>query len=247
MQAKFILRRPDDSRAQLAITADATATVAELAQALAAGDPDQRQPPPGTGLTLRSNTPPSTAARPDGCWIRHAASPIRVCSRGRRSASRRRRRSPTAAGGAAPRPSPASSTAPTRDLNFLCRRVTHLWARASPTTSPSPTTGSPTSTRRSPSGRASRSSTWPGRRGLHRRPAGATRDRGAGDVVQLAATSLAILPTLRPGTTQTDSVAIEFNRSPRVVARFDEHEFTAPRPPQPPNRPASPSSRYSRH
>ena len=56
---------------------------------------------------------------------------------------------------------------------------------------------------------------------------------GSTDVVQLGGTSVAIVHTVRPGTTQTDSVAIEFNRSPRVLARFPERKFNAPKPPQP--------------
>ena len=53
MQAKFILRRADGSSAQVAITADATASVADLAHALVVSDPDQRKRPPSGGLTLK--------------------------------------------------------------------------------------------------------------------------------------------------------------------------------------------------
>ncbi|GAA2534260.1 FtsK/SpoIIIE domain-containing protein [Mycolicibacterium diernhoferi] len=56
---------------------------------------------------------------------------------------------------------------------------------------------------------------------------------GSSDVVQLAGTSVAILHTVRPGAVQADSVAIEFNRSPRVVARSEKTVFAAPKPPQP--------------
>ena len=42
MQLKFILRRNGNSHAHLAVTADATATVGDLAGALTIGDPETR-------------------------------------------------------------------------------------------------------------------------------------------------------------------------------------------------------------
>lgn len=235
MQAKFILRRPDDSRAQLAITADATATVAELAQALAAGDPDQRQPPPGTGLTLKVEH----AAFDRGAGGRLLDPARSLTDSGLQSGStvalaaaattaQRRRRGRTAAvarildgpdaGLEFPLPQGNSSvgTGLTNDVTLTDHGVADVHAAI--------TVGESIEI----ANLAGPSGVCIGGQPVQRAIVGAS------DVVQLATTSLAILPTVRPGTTQTDSVAIEFNRSPRVVARFDEQEFTAPKPPQPP-------------
>ncbi|BBZ62579.1 FtsK/SpoIIIE domain-containing protein [Mycolicibacterium monacense] len=235
MQAKFILRRPDDSRAQLAITADATATVAELAQALAAGDPDQRQPPPGTGLTLKVEHTAfdrgaagrlldparslTDSGLQSGSTVSLAAAPTVTHGRRRgRTAAVARILDGPDAGLEFPLPQGNSSvgTGLTNDVTLTDHGLTDVHAAI--------TVGESIEI----VNLAGPSGVCIGGQPVQRAIV------GAGDVVQLAATSLAILPTLRPGTTQTDSVAIEFNRSPRVVARFDEHEFTAPRPPQPP-------------
>lgn len=235
MQAKFILRRPDDSRAQLAITADATATVAELAQALAAGDPDQRQPPPGSGLTLKVEhtafdrgaagrvLDPARSLTDSGLQSGSTVSLVAAPTvthgrrRGRTAAVARILDGPDA-GLEFPLPQGNSSvgTGLTNDVTLTDHGLTDVHAAI--------TVGESIEI----VNLAGPSGVCIGGQPVQRAIV------GAGDVVQLAATSLAILPTLRPGTTQTDSVAIEFNRSPRVVARFDEHEFTAPRPPQPP-------------
>ena len=53
MHAKFILRRPNGTKAQVAITADATASVADLARALVTSDPDLRTRPRDDVLTLK--------------------------------------------------------------------------------------------------------------------------------------------------------------------------------------------------
>jgi S-DNA-T family DNA segregation ATPase FtsK/SpoIIIE len=235
MQAKFILRRPDDSRAQLAITADATATVAELAQALAAGDPDQRHPPPGTGLTLKVEHTAfdrGAAGRPldparsltdsglqSGSTVSLAAAPpiAHRRRRGRTAAVARILDGPDA-GLEFPLPQGNSSvgTGLTNDVSLTDHGLTDVHAAI--------TVGESIEI----VNLAGPSGVCIGGQPVQRAIV------GAGDVVRLATTSLAILPTIRPGTTQTDSVAIEFNRSPRVVARFDEREFTAPRPPQSP-------------
>lgn len=235
MQAKFILRRPDDSRAQLAITADATATVAELAQALAAGDPGQRQPLPATGLTLKVEHTAfdrGAAARlldparsltdsglQSGSTVSLATAP---------TVAHRRRRGRTAAvarildGPDAglefplPRGNSSVGTGLSNDVTLTDHGVTDVHAAI--------TVGESIEI----VNLAGPSGVCIGGQPVQRAIV------GAGDVVQLATTSLAILPTIRPGAAQTDSVAIEFNRSPRVVARFDEHEFAAPRPPQSP-------------
>ena len=66
MQLKFILRRDDGSRAQVAVTADATATVADLALALAGGDPERRTPRPPGNLTLKLEHTAFGAGTPGG-------------------------------------------------------------------------------------------------------------------------------------------------------------------------------------
>ncbi len=54
---------------------------------------------------------------------------------------------------------------------------------------------------------------------------------GATDELRMANTTLAVLPIARAYSADGDSAAIEFNRSPRVVARFPSRVFPAPAPP----------------
>lgn len=235
MQAKFILRRPDGSTAQLAVTADATATVGELAHALATGDPDQRQPLPGSGLTLKVEHTAfdrGSAGRlldpARGLTDSSLRSGSTVSLAAATTAAPRRRRGRTAAVArildgpdtgmefALPQGNSSIGTGLTNDITLTDHRVTDVHAAI--------TVGESIEI----VNLAGPSGVCLGGQPVQRATVGVS------DVVQLGGTSLAILPTVRPGTTQTDSVAIEFNRSPRVVARFDEQEFTAPRPPQSP-------------
>ena len=236
MQAKFILRRSDGTKAQIAITADATTTVAELAQALAASDPDQRGRATNSGLTLKLEH----SAFDQGAAGR-LLDPVRsLIDSGLRSGStvsvaaatadlsrRRRGRAVAVArvleGADAGREFTLSAgnssigSGITNDVTLADHGIADVHAAV--------TVGESIEIVNLAGPAGVRIGGHPVQRALV----------GATDVVQLADTSLAILPTVRPGTTQTDSVAIEFNRSPRVVARFDEQEFAAPKPPQLPD------------
>ncbi|BCI50923.1 cell division protein FtsK [Mycolicibacterium litorale] len=232
MQAKFIFRRPDGSTAQVAVTADATASVADLAHALVVSDPEQHRRP-GGALTLK---------------LEHSASELDAAGRfldpartlvdsGLRSGSTvsvaaaadtvsRRRRGRAAAvvrvleGPDAGREFPLASgnssvgTGIANDVVLSDGGIADVHAAV--------TVGESIEI----VNLAGPSDVRIGGQPVQRAIVGAT------DVVQLAGTALAVLPTVRPGAAQSDSVAIEFNRSPRVVARFEEREFAAPKPPR---------------
>ncbi|MGV0715836.1 FtsK/SpoIIIE domain-containing protein [Mycolicibacterium sp. XJ662] len=236
MQAKFILHRSDGSKAQIAITADATASVSELAQELAASDPDVRNRSVGAGLTLKlEHTAFDRGAAGrlldparslidsglrSGSTISIVAAPATVPQRrrGRTAAVVRVLEGPDAGQEfALPAGNSSIGTGITNDVTLTDHGITNVHAAVSV-------------------GESIEIVNLAGPSGV--RMGGQPVQRaivGTTDVVQLANTSLAILTTARQGTTQHDSVAIEFNRSPRVVARFEEQEFAAPKPPQLPD------------
>lgn len=235
MQAKLILSRPDGSKAQVAITADATASVSDLAHALAASDPKTRSGRPGSNLTLKLEhaafdkgsqgrlLEPARSLIDSG--LRSGSTVSIASSTGAVAAPQRRKGRAVAvlrvlegpdAGLEFPLPAGNSSIGSGRgnDVVLSDPGVADVHAALA-------------------IGESIDIASLGGPSGV--RIAGQPVQRatvGATDVVQLAGTSVAVLPTVRPGTTQTDSVAIEFNRSPRVVARFDEQELPAPKPPQ---------------
>ncbi|ART68263.1 cell division protein FtsK [Mycobacterium dioxanotrophicus] len=235
MQAKFILRRADGSSAQVAITADATASVSDLARALVVSDPDQRTRPSSGGLTLKledaafDNSAAGRLLDPGRSLIDsglRSGSTVSVSAVSHVAPRRRRGRAVAVlrvldgpdAGLEFPLPSGNSSvgTGITNDVALTDHGIADVHAAI--------TVGESIDI----VNLAGPSGVRIGGQPVQRAAVGAT------DVVQLADTSIAVLHTVRPGTTQTDSVAIEFNRSPRVVARFDEQEFAAPKPPQRP-------------
>ncbi|MGE2716265.1 FtsK/SpoIIIE domain-containing protein [Mycolicibacterium litorale] len=232
MQAKFIFRRPDGSATQVAVTADATASVADLAHALVVSDPEQHRRPAGT-LTLK---------------LEHSASAVDAAGRlldpsrtlvdsGLRSGSTisvatatatvpRRRRGRAAAvvrvleGRDAGREFPLAQgnssigTGMANDVVLSDSAIADVHAAV--------TVGESIEIVNLAGPADIRIGGQPVQRAIV----------GATDVVQLAGTALAVLPTVRSAADQADSIAIEFNRSPRVVARFEEREFIAPRPPR---------------
>ncbi|MBN3458847.1 cell division protein FtsK [Mycobacterium sp. DSM 3803] len=235
MQLKFILRRDDGSRAQVAVTADATASVSDLATALATGDPDYRPARVQGSLTLKLEQ----AAFDNGSLGRVLDPERSLIESGMRSGS-------TVSIASAPAGVPRSR----RGRSVAVLRVLD-----------GPDIGREFSLAPGNSviGRGTRSDVQLNDHGIadvHAAisvgesieisnvagPAGVLIGGrpvqraivGSSDVVQLAGTSVAILHTVRPGTVQADSVAIEFNRSPRVVARFEKRVFAAPKAPQPP-------------
>lgn len=235
MQAKIILCRADGSRAQVAITADATASVGDVAAALAASDPVQSRPPHSGGLTLKVE---HTAF--DNGRASHVLEPGRsLIDSGLRSGSsvsivpspaappRRRRGRAIAvlrilegpdAGAEFPLPSGNSSigTGLTNDVRLTDPGLADVHAAV--------TVGDTVEVVNLAGPTGVRVGGHPVQRAIV----------NATDVVQLGDTALAVLPTVRPGAGREDSVAIEFNRSPRVVARFEEQELAAPKPPQTP-------------
>lgn len=235
MQLKFILRRDDGTRAQVAVTADATASVSDLATALATGDPDYRPARVQGSLTLKLEQ----AAFDNGSQGRVLDPARSLIESGMRSGS-------TVSIASAPAGVPRSR----RGRSVAVLRVLD-----------GPDIGREFSLAPGNSviGRGTRSDVQLHDHGIAEVHAAVTVGEsieianlagptgvliggrpvqravvGSADVVVLAGTSVAILHTVRPGAVQSDSVAIEFNRSPRVVARFEKTVFDAPKPPQPP-------------
>jgi S-DNA-T family DNA segregation ATPase FtsK/SpoIIIE len=236
MQLKFILRRDDGSRAQVAVTADATASVLDLATALATGDPEYRPARVQGGLTLKLEQ----AAFDNGSQGRVLDPARSLIESGMRSGS-------TVSIAAAPAGLPRSR----RGRSVAVLRVLE-----------GPDAGREFSLPRGNSviGRGGRSDVQLKDHGIADVHAAITVGEsveianlagpsgvliagrpvqravvGSSDVVKLAGTTMAILPTVRTGAAQSDSVAIEFNRSPRVVARFGRRKFAIPKPPQLPD------------
>ncbi|SHU17615.1 DNA translocase FtsK [Mycobacteroides abscessus subsp. abscessus] len=235
MQLKFILRRGDGSRAQVAVTADATAAVGDLAVALVGSDPERRgkKVPPGVTLKLEH------AAFDTGAPGRVLDPARSLIESGLRSGSTV---SVVAGSGALPRTRRGRSVAvlrvldgpdggrefslppgnsvigsgPRSDVQLRAPGIAdvHAAVRVDEAIEISNLAG-PTSVM---------ISGQPVQRAVV----------GSSDVVQLAGTSVAILHTVRSGA-QSDSVAIEFNRSPRVLARFEPKVFQAPATPRLPD------------
>lgn len=232
MQLKFILRRDDGSRAQVAVTADATASVSDLATALATGDPDYRPARVQGSLTLKLDQ----AAFGNGSQGRVLDPSRSLIESGIRSGSTV---SITSTPAGVPRARRGRSVAVLRVLD-------------------GPDVGREFSLPPGNSviGRGSRSDVQLHDHGVTDVHAAITVGEsieianlagptgvliggrpvqravvGSSDVVQLAGTSVAIVHTVRAGGVQGDNVAIEFNRSPRVVARFGRRVFAAPKAP----------------
>lgn len=232
MHVKFILRRDDGSRAQVAATTDATASVSDLAAALVTGDPDHRPARPPGNLTLKLEHTAFDTGAPgrvldparslidsglrSGSTVSVVAAPAAAprTRRGRAIAVLRVLDGPDA-GREFSLPSGNSTigTGPSCDVRLTDPAIKDVHAAVAV-------------------GETIEIANVAGPHGvlLGGRPV-QRATLGSSDVVALAQTSIAILHTVRPGTVQTDSVAIEFNRSPRVVARFGEKVFTAPKPP----------------
>lgn len=236
MQLKFTLRRDDGTRAQLAVTADATASVADLAAALAAGDPERQASRPAnptlklehsafdTGAPGRLLDPRRSlldSGLRSGSTVSLTGSQPAVGARTRRGRSVAVLR--VLAGPDAGREFSLSAgnstigTAPSSDVMLSDPGVAAVHAAL--------TVGESIEV----SNLAGPTGVLIGGRAVQRAFVGAT------DEVCLAKTTVAVLPIARPGSAQTDSAAIEFNRSPRVIARFTERVFTAPPPPQRPD------------
>ncbi|PQE00378.1 cell division protein FtsK [Mycobacterium sp. EPG1] len=232
MHFKLILRRPDGSRAQVAVTADATATVSDLATALATRDPDRQSARTPANLSLKidhaafdtgssgrvldPNRSLLDAGVRSGATVSIAtAPPVAPRSRLGRSVAVLRVIDGPDAGREFPLPAGNSTigSASTCDVVLTDSRIKDVHAAVSV-------------------GETVEIANLAGPDGvvLASQPVQRTR-LGSTDVVRLARTGVAILHTVRPGAAKTDSAAIEFNRSPRVITRFGEKKFTAPKPP----------------
>lgn len=235
MQLKLILRRDNGTHAQVAVTTDATAVVADLAAALAAGDPERRSQRPAD-LTLKlEQTAFDTAASGrvldpgrsviesglrSGSTVSLTSSRAAVSTRSRRGRSVAVLRVLTGPDAGREFSLPAGNstigTGPTCDVRLTDPGIAAVHAAL--------TIGESVEV----SNLAGPTGVKVGGQAMQRAFVGAT------DELTLANTSIAVLPIARAGSAQTDSAAIEFNRSPRVVTRFGERVFAAPAAPQRP-------------
>ncbi len=236
MQLKIILRRTDGSQAQLAVTADATASIGDLATALVTGDPERRTAAPPEGATLKLEHSSFDSATPgrvldprrslidsgirSGSTVSVTTAPANPSARSRRGRSVAVLR--VLAGPDAGREFPLAAgnsrigTGLTSDVLLSDPSLSDVHAAISV-------------------GDTIEISNLAGPDGVL--VGGMPTQRaviGATDTVRVGSTELAVLPTVRSRSAQNDSSAIEFNRSPRVVARFAERRFV---PPQVPPRP----------
>lgn len=235
MQLKLILRRDDGSRAQVAVTADATASVSDLATALVTGDPEYRPARVKGGLTLKLEQ----TAFDNGSQGRVLDPARSLIESGMRSGSTV---SIASAPAGVPRSRRGRSVAVLRVLDgpdigreFSLAPGNSVIGRGGRSDVQLHDHGIADVHAAISVGESIEISNLAGPTGVQ--IGGQPVQRavvGSADVVKLAGTSVAILHTVRPGAVQADSVAIEFNRSPRVVARFDRTVFAAPKPPQPP-------------
>jgi S-DNA-T family DNA segregation ATPase FtsK/SpoIIIE len=233
MQLKFVLRRENGTRAQVAVTADATASVADLALALVIGDPERTGARPNGNVTLKlehaafDTGAPGRQLHPSRSLIDsglRSGSTVTIAPanasaprtrRGRSVAVLRVLEGPDAGREfSLPQGNSVIGTGLTSDVMLTDPGIASVHAAVSVGESIE------IANLAGPTG------VLVGDRPVQRAMVGST------DVVRLANTSIAVLHTVRPGTVQTDSAAIEFNRSPRVVPRFGERVFSAPRPPR---------------
>ncbi|MDT5101315.1 MAG: segregation ATPase FtsK/SpoIIIE, family [Mycobacterium sp.] len=236
MQLKVILHREDGSKTQVAVTADASASVGDLATALVVGDPERTNGRRPTNATLKlERSAFDTGAQGrlldpgrsliesgirSGSTVRVAGAAPGVVPRSRRGRSVAMlrvlegpdagREFELAAGNS------VIGTAITSDVVLTDPAVADVHAAV--------IVGESVEI----SNLAGPSGVLIGNRPTQRSLVGST------DVVRLGNSSIAVLHTLRPGTVQSDNPAIEFNRSPRVVTRFPERKYQTPRPPQRP-------------
>ena len=236
MQLKVILHREDGSKAQVAVTADAGASVGDLATALVVGDPERRDTRRPTNATLKlehsafDNGGQGRLLDPgrsliesgirSGSTVRLAGAAAGVLPKSRRGRSvallrvlegpDAGREFQLAAGNS------VIGTAITSEVVLTDPAVADVHAAV--------TVGESVEI----SNLAGPSGVLLGDRPVQRALVGST------DVVRVGNTSIAVLHTLRPGTVQNDNAVIEFNRSPRVVTRFPQRKFQTPRPPQRP-------------
>jgi DNA segregation ATPase FtsK/SpoIIIE, S-DNA-T family len=237
MHLKFILRRDDGTQAQIALTADGTASVADLASALVIGDPERRsaQMPRhptlklehsafdkgANGRLLNPQRSLIDAGMRSGSTVSvtsgGAAAPVAARTRGRAVAVVRVLTGPDAGREFSLPPGNSTiGTAPNSDVVLTDPGIAGLHAAL--------TVGESIEI----SNLAGPSGVLLGGRPMQRALV------GVNDVVQLAGTSMAVVHTVRPGLLQADSPVIEFNRSPRVVSRFGDRNYPAPRPPERP-------------
>ncbi|WP_072804066.1 FtsK/SpoIIIE domain-containing protein [Rhodococcoides yunnanense] len=233
MHLKLILRRPSGQTVDLSMVADATASVGDVARALADGDPrssiasnpdltltveqsafesavDGRQLDPGVNLVDSGVRSGSTVTI--GKYSRSAS----VSRRGRAIAMLRVLSGPDAGRefllpeGASTIGSSAESDISLSDGNVLGSHA-RIHVGESIEIVDHTATGA----------------------GIHMGGKWIERTFVAGsDVVGLGDTTIAVFHTVRARTDSIDSPAMEFNRSPRVIRRFDGRTFEAPQPPK---------------
>lgn len=233
MHIKLTLQRARGRTTNLAVTADATATVADVAASLFAGDPENKGAPTPERLTLRvAEFGAATAGRtldPASDLITaglRSGSSVSLVHVSRAPASTGAGRGPAAAvlrvlsgpdtGREFPLPEGTSSVGRDRDVDVRLTDplVSKRHARVTV-------------------GEAVEIADTNSANGLligGTRVARATLT--AADEVIIGDTTITVVPLRRAGNLAPSSPVIEFNRSPRVVRRVPEREIPAPTPPE---------------
>lgn len=233
MHLKLILRRPSGHTVDLSMVADATATVGDMARALADGDPKSSIPStPDLTLTVEQSAFESAVdGRQLDPGVNLVESGVRsgstvtvgtyngsnaVSRRGRAIAMLRVLSGPDA-GREFLLPEGASTVGSSSEADISLTDSTVLGSHALILVGESIEIVDRTETGA----------------GIHMGGNWIERTYVAGsDVVGLGDTTIAVFHTVRARTDSADSPAMEFNRSPRVIRRFDGQTFEAPQPPK---------------
>ncbi|MBD5785584.1 FHA domain-containing protein [Cellulosimicrobium terreum] len=245
MRIKLSLHRPDSSTTNVAVTADATASVQDVAEALFAGDPMRAGADLPERLTLQiTNAPTGAGAVGQGrvlaptsdlveAGLRSGStvSIVRVSEqfdapgkdRGAAMAVLRVLEGPDA-GTEYPLPVGTSYVGRDRDMDIRLSdpQVSKRHARITVGESIEITDTNSANGLVMGGRRMTRSSLT------------------SADTVTIGGTVVSVVALHRSSSLAPTSPVVEFNRSPRVVARFGERKLKAPKPPQPPDSPRFP-------
>ncbi|MGN6239203.1 MAG: FHA domain-containing protein, partial [Cellulosimicrobium cellulans] len=236
MRIKLTLHRPDASTTNVAVTADATATVRDVAEALFAGDPTRSGTAVPDRLTLQVGTAPSGSGQgrvlsptsdltEAGLRSGSTVSIVRVSEqfdapgqdRGAAVAVLRVLEGPDAG---REFPLPVGTSYLGRDRNMDIRlsdpQISKRHARL--------TVGE---TIEITDTNSANGLVMGGQRMMR-------STLTSSDTVTIGSTVVSVVALHRTTSLAPTSPVVEFNRSPRVVARFPERKLKAPKPPQPP-------------
>jgi S-DNA-T family DNA segregation ATPase FtsK/SpoIIIE len=238
MRIKLTLRRPEDRMTDLEVTADATATVADVAGALYLGDPLRGAAEAPEGLTLQVQ---DAGAGPGASGVRSLDRSIDLISAGLRSGS---------VVSIARSSAEYATRAESRGAAVALLRVLSgpEEGREFPLPSGSSVIGregdvdiriaDPMLSKRHARINVADAVEIIDLRSANGVEVGGERVGravvGPADTVEVGGTAFSVIMLHRAGGSAPNSPVVEFNRSPRVVPRFDYREMTPPQPPREP-------------